>query len=186
MRAFVAIDAPHHPAFEKACAALGALGSTVKSVPAPNLHLTLRFIGETSIPVHDLLMALETASAGHPPFTMVPTTAGAFPSWSRPSVVWIGFGDGGNASELVRSIDRVLSEVFSIGPESRPFSAHLTLARVKGPSRVGDMRWAAEGALTSLSSDHYSIPVSAMDLMSSTLTPKGPIYEEAGRVLLRG
>jgi 2'-5' RNA ligase len=186
MRAFVAIVAPQHPAFDKACTALGALGGSVKAVPAPNLHLTLRFIGETSIPVQDLLMALETASAGHPPFVMVPTSAGAFPNWSRPSVVWIGFGDGGHASELARSIDSTLGEVFSIEPESRPFSAHLTLARVKGPSRVGDLRRAAEGALTSLSSDHYSIPVSAIDLMISTLTPKGPIYEGAGRVFLRG
>jgi RNA 2',3'-cyclic 3'-phosphodiesterase len=186
MRAFVAIKTPPNPALERCHRSLSSLGGGVKAVLPANMHLTLKFIGETALRPSDILMALERATSAHPRFVLGPSGPGAFPNWSRPNVVWIGLGEARPCEELARSIEDELGSSFSIPEETRPFSPHLTLARVKGPARTSDLRSIAEEACGSLMEWGYVVPVDDVHLMGSQLTPCGPIYETLGKVPLGG
>jgi 2'-5' RNA ligase len=186
MRAFVAIRVPEHPALEACFSALSRLGGSVKPVPTGSMHLTLKFIGEIAVPAGDLVASMDSAAAPHIPFVLRPSGAGAFPGWSRPNVAWIGFDDGDALRSLALSVENALYSDLSIPLDTRPFSAHLTLARLKGPCDVRAVRAAAEACASALASDGYTVPVGSISLMSSTLTPRGPVYDEVGRAPLRG
>jgi len=105
-----------------------------------NWHLTLKFLGETPAGrIDDVLRALSGVSWEAFPFR--PGGGGFFPGPDRPRVAWVGVAEGGAACrDLARKVDHAVSGL-GFEPESRPFAPHLTVARVKGPSRGA--RWAA-------------------------------------------
>ena len=102
-------------------------------VRVDGLHLTLRYLGATpNERIDDLRGALAAASAGVSAFDIELHGGGAFPSPNRPRVLWIGIARGGEQlGELVRRLDVELAPL-GWTPETRPFSAHLTLARTDG------------------------------------------------------
>ena len=63
-------------------------------------------------------------------------------------------------------------------PESRPFSAHLTLGHLRDRVTPDDRRRFAEFAQTVEFKASLSFEVNAIRLMKSQLTPAGPIYTE--------
>ena len=105
-------------------ARLRRTGADYRWVAAENLHLTLRFYG--SVPedrIPDIEAAMRTA-AQRPVFDISFSGLGAFASWENPRVVWVGVGDG---------IAQLCELAAALGPpeEGRPFSAHLTLGRMR-------------------------------------------------------
>jgi RNA 2',3'-cyclic 3'-phosphodiesterase len=101
-------------------------------VPPPNMHVTVRFLGEIGEPmayaIKDMLQPI--ASRFHS--TEVSCRGvGAFPDLNNPTVIWAGLGEGaedlGGLYKLVS--DRLLSAGFAI--EDRPFRPHITIGRVK-------------------------------------------------------
>jgi 2'-5' RNA ligase len=101
--------------------------------PAANLHLTLAFLGEVDPAVAmEATSAMAAVSAGGPPLTLEWGSFGAFPSWSRPRVVWLGLGDETRTKALR---EELAGELRSRGVilEQRAFRPHLTLARVRQP-----------------------------------------------------
>lgn len=117
---------------------LGALVRTLKPVvPAScswtrpgSWHLTLKFLGDTPLTA---LPAIQAALAEVPfePFTFRAGGGGFFPSIERPRVMWVGAaGGGGRIRELAEWMQAAL-EPLGFPSETRPFSAHLTVARIK-------------------------------------------------------
>lgn len=100
-----------------------------------NWHMTLKFLGDVPAEtIPDVCAAL----AGVPwkPFGFRAGGGGFFPSAERPRVMWVGAAQGGaQCLELASSVELALAGV-GFEPEARPFSAHLTVARVKS-SRPG-------------------------------------------------
>jgi RNA 2',3'-cyclic 3'-phosphodiesterase len=98
-----------------------------------SLHLTLRFLGATP---EDVLPALTAAidriASGAHAFDVAIDGAGAFPSPSRPRVLWLGITEG--AEELAGLADALEAPLDAEGwpPDDRPFRPHLTLARADG------------------------------------------------------
>jgi 2'-5' RNA ligase len=111
-------------------------GDGVKWVPAANLHVTLKFLGEQpGGRVDDLVAALERAVAGVGAFPFSVGGMGAFPDLRRPRVLWTGIGLGEReVVDLAARIEREL-ERDGVVPELRPFSAHVTLGRPRGYER---------------------------------------------------
>jgi 2'-5' RNA ligase len=99
--------------------------------PPENLHLTLAFLGQVdAAQVESAAVAVRGAAQGRAPWRLRWTTAGAFPSASRPRVLWLGV-DGG---EPLLEIHGVLADALAgggFGTEERAFRSHLTLARVR-------------------------------------------------------
>lgn len=91
------------------------------------LHVTLKFIGETSEErVDQIRNALKSVTAA--PFPVKFMNAGFFPNARSPRVFWIGVDGGEGLVQLAAKIDDETSKL-GFPPEERAFHPHLTLAR---------------------------------------------------------
>lgn len=177
MRCFVAIELPPEvkaklAAFQNKARALGLDAS----FPSPeNTHLTLVFLGEiTEEEAKRKISALQTLS--FPPFSANVRGLGFFPNESRINVFWAGV----EAHELSELQERVASLLDS--KNEKPFSGHVTLARVKSPKNLDALRkFKKENAGAAFG----SFTVDAVHFKKSTLTPEGPVYEDLAAVPLK-
>jgi 2'-5' RNA ligase len=104
----------------------------VKWVAPEAMHLTMRFLGDTSVElIPDLGRAISTALAPHAAMALRLSGVGAFPNERRPSVIWAGIG--GAVAALARAQADIEAALVGLGlaPETKPFRAHLTLGRVR-------------------------------------------------------
>jgi 2'-5' RNA ligase len=98
-----------------------------------NYHLTLKFLGD--VPTSDIdkiAGILEKSTRGRGDTTLTYTTLGVFPSPSRPRVIWVGFKESSDTlKRIANEIDEGLFSELGMQKENRPFTPHLTIARVK-------------------------------------------------------
>lgn len=143
-------------------------------VAAENFHVTVKFLGavdEARIPA--IADALCAAAARHRAFEIDVEGLGAFPVESRPRVLWAGVGRGADAlSAVASSVEHALAGVGFVRAE-RPFTAHITLARVRVPRRDPALARALAAATTR---PLGRSPVDAIALMRSDLSPRGARY----------
>jgi len=129
-RLFVAIELPDRVKQE-----LAQLKSPIPGarwVPQEQLHLTLAFLGDVDgTAAEQLIRALSEVRV--PGFTLRLSETGCFPNRSKPRVLWVGLK---NNPQLNRLAEQIRSAVLacSILQEERPFSAHITIARLKQPA----------------------------------------------------
>jgi RNA 2',3'-cyclic 3'-phosphodiesterase len=143
--------------------------SEVRWVPAESQHLTLKFLGEIGEERVDALVARASAKLlSVAPFELALAGFGAFPSAREARVLWLGVARGaGLLAKLARKLDGA-SKVAGAERERRPFSAHLTLGRLREPARVEIERLAAPAAPPWI--------VSEVVLYESRLAPDGARY----------
>jgi 2'-5' RNA ligase len=156
------------------------LRSRVAWVRPALMHVTLKFLGEVPpAQVPATQSALEALAA--PAFSLAPQGAGFFPSAARPRVFWLGFGEGApELRNLAQGLEAAL-EPLGFAPETRPFTGHVTLARIKDAA-PGDPWLQAAQAVAAL-----QLPVFAVDRMvlwQSILGPQGPRYQPVREYLL--
>jgi 2'-5' RNA ligase len=155
-------------------------GVRLRWVKPHNMHFTLRFLGDIpAAQVARAAVATRQAAGGIEPFDVVVAGLGAFPTFDRPQVVWLGTKSGGEDLErLAAALDAQLSRA-GFAPEDRVFRAHLTLGRAKDDRHWGDL-------VRSL--QHYREVeigrqrVDALVVMESRLTPDGPVYSAVEQV----
>jgi 2'-5' RNA ligase len=147
----------------------------LKLVEPENLHITLKFLGDVDESrMERVFHTVKEALSGASPFKIVLRGVGAFPSVTRPEVIWIGLGEG--IESLIKIMTTLETYLARIGfpREKREPVPHLTIARVKKPSKDG-----ISSLLRSLSDIEIgSMEVSDVKVKSSTLTPSGPIYKD--------
>jgi RNA 2',3'-cyclic 3'-phosphodiesterase len=104
----------------------------VRWVPPPNMHVTLRFLGQITEPMsHALKDMLDPIVSRMPAFDLECAGIGVFPDGNKPKVIYAGLGSGSEAlNELYESVySRLLMAGFSF--EDKPFRPHVTIGRVK-------------------------------------------------------
>ena len=144
-----------------------------------NLHVTLKFLGEMDEKaLSDLREVAAHAASGIKPFRIVYGPFGGFPALSRPRVIFFEATEG--LSELARLAAGLESgaELLGVPREDRPFTAHLTLARIKEPLPAG-IRDALQ-KVPPLPASATQI-VEHFSLMQSRLSRAGAEYEEVER-----
>lgn len=99
-----------------------------------NLHLTLKFLGETPIEkVEGLSQATKRVASAVHSFELVVAGCGAFPPRGQPRVLWIGIEDpSGQLGKLQQALEQECAQA-GFPREQRAFHPHLTLARLRKP-----------------------------------------------------
>jgi 2'-5' RNA ligase len=95
--------------------------------------------------------------------------------------VWAGCGEGAEALvEVAGNVEKALVDA-GFPAETRPFSAHLTLGRVKDPAAGREVARRVQA----LPGESYGrVLVDQVVLFSSVLSPSGPAYTPLQRVRL--
>lgn len=186
MRLFVAVNLPEDErrAAYEAVAPLRQAGLPVRWVRTDGLHVTLKFLGEVAEDrLEPIGAALDAAVTPARPFEVTLGGVGAFPSSSRPRVVWLGVEQHPALELLANDVEKALGP-FGFEPELRPFRPHVTLGRAKQGARP-----AAFSALEALAErvDYAGVaPVASVDLMESILGPDGASYRVRHQSFLGG
>jgi 2'-5' RNA ligase len=176
MRLFVAVEFSPEilGKLSQAQAALPKEGLTL--VKPENQHLTLKFLGEVEEAKLDALKAA-LDSCARPPFAISVKRVGVFPNEKFVRVVWAGV-ESKELGVLAGEVENALAKI-GFPKEGRPFAAHATLARAKAKVDVRAFLEKFKGF------DFGSCQISKFILKKSTLTPKGPVYEDVHSVLLK-
>lgn len=153
----------------------------VKWVEPHNMHLTLKFLGETEPKLLDKVKTATAAAAnGLGAFDVTLSGCGAFPNLRAPKVFWVGINDDKmRLRTLAQQIDSNMVEL-GYERESRPFSPHLTLGRVKEPERLELIKDAFGKAKFA----PQTLAVKAIYLIESRLRPGGPVYTDVAEFAL--
>ena len=159
----------------------------VKWVDPYSIHLTLKFLGSIAADrAGEITRAVEEAAQGISPFHLEVKQLGVFPNLRRVQVVWVGIS--GEVDKLGQLQQRIESNLAHLGftPESRPFTPHLTLARLRDQASSDErQRFGQLIASTRFEATH-TIEVAAINLMKSQLTREGAIYSRISSVKLTG
>ena len=181
LRAFIAIELP-----EPVKAGLAGIQEelrrqspprAVRWVRADGMHLTLKFLGQTSTDgIETIAQALTQACSAFAPFSYTVSELGCFPHLGRPRVVWVGVQeDTGALTGLQGAIDTTCAE-FGFKAEKRRFHPHVTLGRLR--DRVSADHRSAVGQVVGRLEVRPLGParVEAVSLIRSDLRPTGAVY----------
>lgn len=150
--------------------------SSVRWVPAQNMHLTLKFLGEVSQTDVGILTGILRAEAeSRSAFDITISGLGSFPNSKRASVLFIGIQAPAELEALQRGIESACVRA-GYRPETRPFSPHLTIGRVRrgvtSSDRTKIRRTLDEFKIDSLGTAR----VDSIHLFKSELQPGGAVY----------
>jgi len=183
IRCFIAVNLPDEikKTVGNVISELKKTGADVKWVNAGNIHLTLKFLGNTDASlIPAMTEALSKKVSLCKPFYITIAGVGCFPSEKRPRVIWIGIEDSEILSCIKKDIDVVLSG-FGFAPEERAFSPHFTIGRVRSLQKMRELMYSFEEFRKS---DFGRVEVSAIHIMKSELKPAGAEYSSLGRISL--
>ena len=135
-----------------------------------NLHLTLKFLGDTPVTkVEALAQAIQNAAIRVSPFGIVVGGCGAFPPHGHPRVLWIGIDDPSGRLALLHQGLEAECDQAGLTREERPFHPHLTIARLRKPQ--GSRHLAQTHR--ELGFDGETVVVSDLALIKSELRSEG-------------
>ncbi|HUQ72806.1 MAG TPA: RNA 2',3'-cyclic phosphodiesterase [Planctomycetaceae bacterium] len=173
LRLFFALKIPATPDLTAVIEPLRRWPVAIRAVAVDQLHLTVRFLGDTDPDCAPLLCAAaERVAAQTSPLTLTLMGVGSFAVRGRMSVVWIGIDDNAALQQLH---NRLKTEAVTLGflSDQRAFRPHLTIGRVKAVPPPQLTRWLEANRAISCG----TVDIAALELIRSELTPRGPVYE---------
>jgi len=147
-----------------------------------NMHLTIKFFGETDerrIP--SIANALKNGAAQIPSFGLLFNQTGVFGSKYNPKVIWLGAEVQPILNQLVEMI-KVELEKEGFGYDRQNFVPHLTLGRIRNISDKVLFQNVMDNFRNAFLLDQE---ITALHLFESALTPKGPIYSQLNTIVLK-
>ncbi len=175
IRSFIAFDLDNQAILSRLSDVQDTLvntGASLKLVKPQNIHITVRFLGNVALSMVDAVYE-EMQQVSFPPFEAEIRGLGAFPNLQYVRVVWAGIQNG--ADELRDVFSQLEPRLRKLGfkPDSKGFSPHLTIARV----RTGKNKAELARRIEELESYEFgTVKVDSLKLKKSVLTPKGPVY----------
>ncbi len=154
----------------------------LRAVSPHQLHFTLNFFEE--LPEARVAAAKEAAARAATAvssFSLALSGLGTFPPRGPARVLWVGCRDG---SDRLVSLAAAVEKEFTLegfAAEARPFSPHLTLARVKDPRAARDI---LAFVSANASFDGGTSPVTELVLYQSVLGPSGAAHTPLSRAPL--
>jgi 2'-5' RNA ligase len=189
IRSFIAIELP--PEIRLALETLQARLKSpdqpwVKWVDLHGIHLTLKFLGNVATDrIDEIIAAMREAVGGMPTLQLELKGMGGFPNLKRVQVVWVGLdGEIDRLRQLQQGIEVSLARL-GFARESRPFTPHLTLARVRDRVSAEDRQAFGQAVASASLEADYAFKVMAIGLIKSQLTRAGAVYSQLGAVGLK-
>ncbi len=171
MRLFVAIELPKEVKEElfRIQSLIKPGVAKIKWVSKKNLHLTLKFIGETKVKSEEIIKLLKKVE--FKPIKCKLSKFGVFPSWDKIYVFWVDIEPKEEVIEMQQKVD---SELLGLFNKDQKFVPHLTLGRVKLVKHKKEF----VDILKAVSVKPIEFEINEFKLMESKLTKDGPIYSE--------
>jgi len=184
LRTFIAVSLSSSvlAGIEKLIRTLQPSVEEVRWVEPKNLHVTLKFLGDVSLnDLPQLIRAVAQSVSQTYSFDLTFQGFGVFPSRESPKTIWIGCREG--SQELEQLAENIGDGLLSLGfpKESRRFSPHLTIGRVKKMKKGSSLMPILDEQQDRL---FGSCSVSEVQIFSSELTRQGPVYDELAAVPL--
>jgi len=185
VRAFIAIELPAEiqAQLEGVMKRLKTARATgVRWVASSNIHLTLKFLGDTApSALTKLGDLLKPAAALYKPMELIVASLGAFPNRHHPRVIWVGITIPQEIQYLFKAVEAAAEQI-GCPPEERGLSPHLTLGR--------DQKNASQLEVESVANALASVDVGELGrfqangftLFRSDLRPTGSIYTPLAHV----
>lgn len=175
IRSFLAFDIENDTVlnrFKAAQTRLVQTGADVKLVAPQNIHVTIRFLGNitsaTAEKIHEEMRQIQFS-----PFNVQIKGVGAFPNPNYARVVWAGITEGADKLKNVFSQLEPRLQRLGFTPDSKGFSPHLTIARVRsGRNKQQLSKFITENTCY----EFGAINAKCLRLKKSDLTPRGPVY----------
>jgi len=172
IRSFIAIELPDdiRRSMADLIAEIRKTKTDVTWVPAENIHLTLKFLGNTDDSLIPKIKERISKKLSHyNVFYIKIVGVGCFPSEKRPRVLWIGIENSAVLNSIQKDLDAEVAG-FGFAPDDRPFSPHLTIGRVRSQKGIAEMlRRLSEFRTT----DFGVVEVKSIHIMKSELKPAG-------------
>lgn len=181
IRCFIAVELPDavKRGISQSVEVLKKSGADVSWVKEDNIHITLKFLGDTDEElIPSIREALQKKMSPCEPFYITISGAGCFPGMKRPRVLWVGIEDVSGLKKVRNDVEEVMSR-FEFEPEMRDFSPHITIGRVRSQRKTAELA-ARLGELGSLSFD--KLQVNRISLMKSVLKPAGAEYSTLAEI----
>ena len=186
MRAFIAVDLSDAiraqiATLQQELASLGLQG-TATFVNPKQAHQTIKFLGEVPEETVERIKGA-LATIRQEPFEIRLCGVGFFPQVAPEKVrnirvIWVGITEGGAQMKALQ--EGVESALHGLGfPREQRFNVHVTLCRVKRPFKSKSELSRVLLKIAELrAADLGTMRVESLKLKKSTLTPRGPIYED--------
>lgn len=172
MRCFVAVELP-----EEVKARVKELqdqlsSCDVKLVEEQNLHFTLKFLGEIdNSKIEEIKQKLSELAKNLSSFSVLLSSVGAFPDLTYIKVIWIGT----KSKDFINLHKSVANALKGVGKEDKEAVPHLTIARVRSPRG----KEIIQKIIRRYEQESFgSFTADKIKLKKSTLTPRGPVYED--------
>ncbi len=138
-----------------------------------NLHLTLKFIGQTpESALKEIIYNISNITSDIKPFKLKVSKTGCFPIENKPKTLWLGIID--NLENLNKLFSKIEDSLFKIGFEKdkKVFIPHITIARINYPQKLKpDIQM-----FLNSSYDVIDLDVNRVQFFSSELLSNGAIY----------
>ncbi len=175
IRSFIAFDIDSEVVLRKMADIQNLLirtGANLKLVKPENIHMTMRFLGNITPPmVEKIFEGMKKIKFA--PFDVKLQGINAFPHLRYPRVVWVGIVEGVDQMQSVFSQLEPRLRRLGFAPDSKGFSPHLTIARVKSGRNKAEL---IKCITENLNYEFGIVGVECLRLKRSDLTPEGPIY----------
>lgn len=155
-------------------------------VKPENIHLTLFFLGDILPERQSSVEAALSVVVRHArTFTFCVQGAGAFPNLNRPRVIWVGLEEPtGQLALLHRAVNEALANI-GFQPETRRFSPHLTLGRIRQRASREDAQAVGE-AVRQVAVGHLGdVTVKELIFFRSVLKSSGAEYTPLARYAIK-
>ncbi len=179
LRTFIAIEIP--PAIQEKLVTIVREAHLTpengfRPVRSGMIHITLKFLGDTDSTLLPRIGEILAAIAkSYPPFDVQAKGLGAFSSWDHPRTVWAGLAYPKALPALAAQIDEQCAR-FKFARETRPFSPHLSLARVSEYANREKTAACLQPLRQNALLDFGNLTVSKITFFRSTLQAGGSIY----------
>ncbi len=179
MRAFIAVEISEEvrDAVRLLVSELRKSIKGVRWIPAENLHLTLRFLGDADEKrLREMSLELEATVARFAPFHLQFRGLAVLPSPRRPRVLCVTVTDPPQDIHGLHEQIEGVARKHGFPPEERRFKPHLTFARFRKPEKeLGLIRSGFEDRVLGV------VRVEDVVLFGSTLKPSGAVYDAMAR-----